>query len=274
MADRSQIETSPSDAPAHSPSWQEGLPMQDDQVQRLKMGMLLQTAGSMLGLPQQVLLTAAMFMQRFYAKRSMVTYKPEHVVSTCLYLASKLEDFPRRISDVVNVIHRLQHAPDERPLPGAINKLVGGSKEPTEDTNLPVVLTGKAYYHAKDRLIKYEQSVLRAADFKVDIEQPHKYLLLYCRTLRASQALTQLACGTLNDCLVYTSLCLRYPPAVLAGGALNFAVLLLEVAQDMPSEWWLPLDLDMSMLTGIGDELVDMYSRMPASVVSEEGELE
>uniref|UniRef100_A0A7S0N432 Cyclin-like domain-containing protein n=1 Tax=Pyramimonas obovata TaxID=1411642 RepID=A0A7S0N432_9CHLO len=274
MAHQSQHDTKGSDGLEPGPSRHDGLPLQEETVHRLNMGMLLQTAGSMLGLPQQVLLTAAIFMQRFYAKRSRVTFEPEFIVSTCLYLASKLEDFPRRISDVVNVIHRLQHAPAERPIPSAIDKLSGRSKSQSEDTDLPAVLTGKAYYHAKDRLIKYEQSILRAADFKVDIEQPHKYLLLYCRTIRASQALTQLACGALNDCIVYTSLYLRYPPAILAGGALNFAVLLLEVAQDMPPEWWLPLNLDMSLLASIGDELVDMYNNVPAKLVTEEGELE
>jgi hypothetical protein len=257
--------------------------------------MLLQTAGSMLDLPYNALITAAIFMQRFYAKHSYTAFKTEHIVSTCMYLASKLEEVPRRISDVVNVVHRLQHAPDARPTPGAIQRLLGSedlvvvpgasndrkldspklnSLDPNEKIELPAVLTGKAYYQAKEQLILYEQLVLRAVDFQVDVVQPQKYIFLYCRTLRSSQALTQLACGALNDCILYTDLCLRYPPEVLAGGALNFAVLLLEVAHEMPSEWWILLNLEMKVMENIGNELVDMYSKVPAHLVLEEGELE
>lgn len=43
----------------------------------------------------------------------------QHVSMACVHLASKIEEAPRRIRDVVNVFHRLRHLREKRWVSGA-----------------------------------------------------------------------------------------------------------------------------------------------------------
>lgn len=68
---------------------------------------LIRVVANKLRLPLPTTLAALTIILRFYQRRSYGDYSPQLVVPTCLYVASKLEETPKRISDIVNVTHRV-----------------------------------------------------------------------------------------------------------------------------------------------------------------------
>jgi len=71
--------------------------------------------------------------------------------TTCLYLASKVEEFPHKLRDVINVCHRSLH----------------------KDAFLDV---GTEYWELRDSLVSCELFMLRVLGFKVATDNPHKVL--------------------------------------------------------------------------------------------------
>lgn len=52
--------------------------------------------------------TAQVMFQRFFFSKSFIRQSWEVTGMGCLYLASKIEEAPRRIRDVINVYHHIK----------------------------------------------------------------------------------------------------------------------------------------------------------------------
>jgi cyclin L len=52
--------------------------------------------------------TAQVLFQRFYYSKSFVRHNMEHFAMGCLCLASKIEEAPRRVRDVINVFNHIK----------------------------------------------------------------------------------------------------------------------------------------------------------------------
>lgn len=57
---------------------------------------------------QTAIATGQVLFQRFYYCKSMIRQPMEPTAMACIYLASKIEEAPRRIRDVVNVFHHIK----------------------------------------------------------------------------------------------------------------------------------------------------------------------
>jgi hypothetical protein len=90
-----------------SPSVRAGMSVEQEQRCRKQACALLKLVAEILRMPMPPAVTALTFMLRFYARHSYAVHSPQFVVPTCLYVASKLEEVPRRISDIVNVAHKV-----------------------------------------------------------------------------------------------------------------------------------------------------------------------
>uniref|UniRef100_A0A8C0V8W7 Cyclin-like domain-containing protein n=1 Tax=Cyanistes caeruleus TaxID=156563 RepID=A0A8C0V8W7_CYACU len=119
---------------------------------------LIQAAGILLRLPQVAMATGQVLFQRFFYTKSFVKHSMEHVSMACVHLASKIEEAPRRIRDVINVFHRLRHLREK--------------KKP-----VPLILD-QEYVNLKNQIIKAERRVLKELGFCVHVKHPHKRLLL------------------------------------------------------------------------------------------------
>ncbi|KAA1075328.1 hypothetical protein PGT21_033754 [Puccinia graminis f. sp. tritici] len=86
-----------------TPSQIDGLPVELERELRLYGGLLIQQAGVLLKLPQIVMATAATLFQRFFFVTSFVHFGIRDVSAGALFLASKLEEKPSRIRDIINV---------------------------------------------------------------------------------------------------------------------------------------------------------------------------
>ncbi|CAG2054764.1 unnamed protein product [Timema podura] len=187
----------PEDKLSPTPSQIDGLD-QDTEIDLRILGCeLIQTAGILLKLPQVAMATAQVLFQRFYYSKSFVRHAMETTAMGCLCLASKIEEAPRRIRDVINV---LQHV-----------KQVKGQR-----TIQPIVLD-QNYIALKTQVIKAERRVLKELGFCVHVRHPHKIIVMYLQVLGflSHQSLMQNAWNYMNDSL-RTDVFVRYQPETVA----------------------------------------------------------
>lgn len=57
---------------------------------------------------QVAMATGQVLFQRFYYSKSYLRHNMETTAMSCICLASKIEEAPRRIRDVINVFHHIK----------------------------------------------------------------------------------------------------------------------------------------------------------------------
>jgi hypothetical protein len=158
-----------------TPSMLDGLNYETEIDLRILGCELIQTSGILLKLPQVAMATGQVLYQRFYYSKSFIKHSYEVVAMACINLASKIEEAPRRIRDVINVFHHIKQIRNK--------KTIG-----------PLVLD-QNYINLKNQVIKAERRVLKELGFCVHVKHPHKIIVLYLEVLEAAknQRLVQLA---------------------------------------------------------------------------------
>ncbi|CAG0925030.1 unnamed protein product [Notodromas monacha] len=98
----------PPEKTASSPSYEDGLDEKSEFELRFVACELIQTAGILLKVPQVAMASGQVLFQRFYYSKSLVRLPMEHTAMAALCLASKIEEAPRRIRDIINVFHHIR----------------------------------------------------------------------------------------------------------------------------------------------------------------------
>lgn len=181
-------------------------------------------AGHRLKLPPVTCASACVLYHRLCKQCFQSEHDLNLVATAALYLASKIEESPCKLRDVINVSYRLLHK----------------DKPPLE--------VGSLYWELHDSVANCELMILRALQFQVTFDSPHKYLLHYLNSLEdwldkeytITSALTQLSWSLLQDSF-HITLCLEYSPAVIAVAMIFFSLTCLGI--DVPSQgarhsWW------------------------------------
>ena len=106
---------------------------------------------------QVAMATGCVLFQRFYYAKSLVRIPFDVVAMSCICLASKIEEAPRRIRDIINVFTHINQIRAEKPI-------------------LPVALD-PAYIAKKNDVINNERKVLKELGFCVHVKHPHKVSL-------------------------------------------------------------------------------------------------
>lgn len=111
-----------------------------------------------------------------------------------LYLASKLEECPLRIRDLINVYDLL--------LKRAEHALLPSSK--TEFKYTPMSYFSNAFYDLKDAVVVSEMQILKRLGFNVHVVLPYGSLINYLRVLGLTKRedVCTRAWGYLNDASV------------------------------------------------------------------------
>ncbi|XP_071608938.1 cyclin-L1 isoform X4 [Heliangelus exortis] len=158
-----------------TPSMQDGLDLQCETDLRILGCELIQAAGILLRLPQVAMATGQVLFHRFFYSKSFVKHSFEIVAMACINLASKIEEAPRRIRDVINVFHHLRQLRAKR-------------------TPSPLILD-QNYINTKNQVIKAERRVLKELGFCVHVKHPHKIIVMYLQVLECerNQTLVQTA---------------------------------------------------------------------------------
>ncbi|CAB1109770.1 unnamed protein product [Ectocarpus sp. CCAP 1310/34] len=165
----------------------------EDAALRLEWAKVLFRAGYRLRFPQETTGTAVLLFHRFLIQERVGKHRRSRdvILTTCLFLAGKVTEAPRRLRDVINVLHMLNSTSQDEP-----------------------PLLDKAYWTMKERIVEFEQVLLRTINFQVDPPDPYRLLLNYARSLRLDRAATRTAWGLANDVLFCPRALSAPPPAV------------------------------------------------------------
>ncbi|XP_043076640.1 cyclin-L1 isoform X3 [Puntigrus tetrazona] len=166
--------TIPEERLSTTPSMLDGLDHETETDLRILGCELIQSAGILLRLPQVAMATGQVLFQRFFYSKSFIKHSFDIVAMACVNLASKIEESPRRVRDVINVFHHLRQ---------------GKGKKST-----PLVLD-QNYINTKNQIIKAERRVLKELGFCVHVKHPHKIIVMYLQVLECekNQMLVQTA---------------------------------------------------------------------------------
>ncbi|XP_030975210.1 cyclin-L1-1-like isoform X3 [Quercus lobata] len=197
--------------------------------------------------PQAVMATGQVLFHRFYCKKSFARFNVKKVAASCVWLASKLEESPRKARQVLVVFHRMECRRENLP----IEHLEVGSQK---------------YHDLKTDLSRTERHILKEMGFVCHVEHPHKFISNYLATLETPPELRQEAWNLANDSL-RTTLCVRFKSEVVACGVVYAAARRFQVPLPENPPWWKVFDADKSGIDEVCRVLAELYSLPKAQYI-------
>ncbi|XP_024030986.1 cyclin-L1-1 [Morus notabilis] len=231
----------------NSPSRKDGIDEATETTLRIYGCDLIQESGILLRLPQAVMATGQVLFHRFYCKKSFARFNVKKVAASCVWLASKLEECPRKARQVLIVFHRME----------------------CRRENLPIDILdpySKKYSDLKMELTRTERHTLKEMGFICHVEHPHKFISNYLATLGTPTELRQEAWNLANDSL-RTTLCVRFKSEVVACGVVYAAARRFQVPLPENPPWWKVFDADKSGIDEVCRVLAHLYSLPKAQYI-------
>ncbi|XP_050304023.1 cyclin-C [Anthonomus grandis grandis] len=192
---------------------------------------VIQTLGEQLKLRQQVIATATVYFKRFYARNSLKCIDPLLLAPTCIFLASKVEEF--------GVISN--------------SRLI---------TTCQTVIKNKFGYaysqefpYRTNHILECEFYLLENLDCCLIVYQPYRPLLQLVQDIGHEEQLLTLAWRIVNDSL-RTDVCLLYPPYQIAIGCLGIACVILQKDQ---KSWFAELNVDLEKIQEIARCVMNLF---------------
>uniref|UniRef100_A0A3Q3L985 Cyclin L1a n=1 Tax=Mastacembelus armatus TaxID=205130 RepID=A0A3Q3L985_9TELE len=238
-----------------TPSMLDGLDLNTETDLRILGCELIQSAGILLRLPQVAMATGQVLFHRFFYSKSFVKHSFEIVAMACINLASKIEEAPRRIRDVINVFHHLRQ--------------IRGKKNPS-----PLILD-QNYINTKNQVIKAERRVLKELGFCVHVKHPHKIIVLYLQVLECekNQTLVQTAWNYMNDSL-RTNVFVRFQVETIACACIYLAARALQIPLPSRPHWYLLFGASEDEIKDICITTLKLYTRKKPNYEQLEKEVE
>lgn len=240
---------------ANTPSRNDGLDEDTETDLRIWGCELIQTAGILLRLPQVAMATGQVLFQRFYYCKSFARHSVETTAMACICLASKIEEAPRRIRDVINVFHHIKQIAEQK-------------------TIKPVILD-QAYVNLKTLVIKAERRILKELGFCVHVKHPHKIIVMYLQVLcyEDNANMMQLAWNYMNDSL-RTDVFVRYEPEVIACACIYLTARKLHLPLPTDPAWFSVFGADEETIKSICVTILRLYKRPKINIIELEQKVE
>ncbi|MBN3271562.1 CCNL1 protein, partial [Polyodon spathula] len=225
-----------------TPSMSDGLDLHNETDLRILGCELIQSAGILLRLPQVAMATGQVLFHRFFYSKSFVKHSFEIVAMACVNLASKIEEAPRRVRDVINVFHHL--------------RLLRGKRTPS-----PLILD-QNYINTKNQVIKAERRVLKELGFCVHVKHPHKIIVMYLQVLECekNQTLVQTAWNYMNDTL-RTNVFVRFQVETIACACIYLAARALQIPLPTKPHWFMLFGATEDEIKEISITTLKLYTR-------------
>lgn len=238
-----------------TPSQQDGLDRETETDLRVLGCELIQIAGILLKLPQVAMATGQVLFQRFYYSKSYLRHSMETNAMSCIYLASKIEEAPRRIRDVINVFHHIKQMRGQKPIQ-------------------PMILDS-SYIGMKNQVIKAERRVLKELGFCVHVKHPHKLIVMYLQVLgyEQNQRLMQMSWNFMNDSL-RTDVFVRYNPESIACACIYLSARKIHLPLPNNPTWYGVFDVNEDDILDISYKIMDLYRRKKPNAEALEKEIE
>lgn len=230
-----------------SASRQDGIEAPLEKSYRRKTAWFIEELGKEIKCVRMVVSTALVLFHRFYAFQSFKRHSRFIISVTCLFLASKVEETPKKLRDVVSayfsVRRKFNYCPTE-----------------TECKEMP------------NKILLAERILLQTLCFDMQLVHPYRACLDRAHKLKpyipdeCRKEFHQLTINFVNDSY-RTTLCLQYPPHQIGLGALFLATLQLGMKPVNPNprstveHTWFELlepDIDDDVLKGICNQIIDV----------------
>eukprot|EP00914_Ancora_sagittata_P002282 GHVO01005115.1.p1 GENE.GHVO01005115.1~~GHVO01005115.1.p1 ORF type:complete len:364 (-),score=40.61 GHVO01005115.1:367-1413(-) len=185
---------------------------------------LIQRAGILLRLQQVTASSAQIALHRFYYRRSLREFDVRVVCAATLYVACKLQEEPRRVQHIINVLTELIEEPNDCDL---------------------LDRESEVYKALKKMVFQAEHYILLESGFMISqaFVHPHRYVLQYIHALIESTPsicksdLSAKAWAYLNDSL-RTTLCCEVSPHVIAVGCIYLAACDCLIPLPQTTRWY------------------------------------
>ncbi|XP_026468513.1 cyclin-L1 [Ctenocephalides felis] len=225
-----------------TPSKADGLDEEIEKDLRILGCELIQSAGILLKLPQVAMATGQVLFQRFYYSKSFVRHSMETTAMACICLASKIEEAPRRIRDVINVFHHLKQLKDEKPI--------------------ETLILDQQYIDLKNQVIKSERRVLKELGFCVHVKHPHKLIVMFLQVLcyEKNEKLMQLSWNYMNDSL-RTDVFMRHNPETVACACIYMTARELNINLPKSPDWFSIFNVSKADIHDVCYSVLNLYSR-------------
>ncbi|KIJ44223.1 hypothetical protein M422DRAFT_60068 [Sphaerobolus stellatus SS14] len=244
LASLSQIE--------RTPSREDGIPPELEEDLRAYGCKLIQQAGILLKQKQVAMSTAQILFQRFWYVTSLKHFGIADIGMGALYLASKLEECPIGMRNLINVYHLL--------LCRAAHETSSASHTPFKYT--PMNYWSSTFYEMKDVLVVSEMQILKRLGFNVHVVLPYGTLVNYLRVLNLThrEDACQLTWGYLNDAL-QTPVYALYPVPTIVSAAILLAArhLSIPLPSEPPNCWWTLFDAEWEDMWSVASYIMHLY---------------
>lgn len=111
----------------------------------------------------------------------------------------------------------------------------------------------------KSSIIEMEVNILHALGYEVQRlnESPHKFLLMFLKTLKADKSMAQVAFNAANDCFMTTAP-VHYPPVLLATACIYLAFRI--TGSPFPKvAWWLLSEYSFDLVEAAARSIYTVY---------------
>ncbi|KAK9709946.1 hypothetical protein K7432_008695 [Basidiobolus ranarum] len=201
--------------------------------------------------------TAQVLIHRYYYRSSLKNTGVQDLAMGALFLASKVEESPRKIKDIINVFHYL------------INKFRGNDTKPMEPYS-------NDFYVMKKGLLQAEMQILTKLAFNVQVQLPYGLLINYIRSLDLTNhpSFPQVAWNYLNDSL-RTNVYVCYQPPTIACAMIFLAARTCQIKLPLSPPWWEVFDASIEDMENISGHILNVYrKKLPSNLPLTSSELE
>ncbi|CCM06232.1 uncharacterized protein FIBRA_08478 [Fibroporia radiculosa] len=212
---------------------------------------------------QVAVATAQILFQRFWYVTSMKQFGIGDIGMGALYLASKLEECPIRMRDLINVYDLLQQrSTHTRSVLLSGNSSPSTSRRRLEFHYTPMSYFGNTFYDLKEALVVAEMQVLKRLGFNVNVVLPYGTLVNYLRLLGLTnrEDVCNRAWGYLNDALQTPVYALYAVPTIVSAAILLTSRHLSIPLPSSPDNcWWELFDADWEDVWSVCGHIMRLY---------------
>uniref|UniRef100_A0A6B2LE09 Cyclin-like domain-containing protein n=1 Tax=Arcella intermedia TaxID=1963864 RepID=A0A6B2LE09_9EUKA len=202
--------------------------------------LFLQQVGVTLHLPQATIATALFYFHQFFDLHDFSHFDRIFIAISCLFLAGKVEETPKKLKDVIFSSHKVIH----------------DTFHP-QQKYMQLTIESPEFLDFREKILFGESIVLQCISYDFVVNHPYQYLLQYLRKMNADKMVAQSAWNLVNDSL-RTRLCLQYEPQKIACAALYMA------SKKRPSDvnFWKDFNPDVTLkdLEDISFQILELYS--------------
>lgn len=200
-----------------SPSQRDGLDCDTEVDYRIMGYDLIQETGKLLQLPKFVVYTAQMLFQRYYYFKSFIRYEMEHTAMSCIHLATKIEESPRKIRHIIEGVREIRQEQRQKPE----SRFLNGS-----------------YLKLKKHVITTERSILKQFDYCFHINHIEKLIIKYLRMLGLeTQKIILDYCSSFVRDSLKSDIFVRFSSETIANACIDLASDLLHLPLPKEQFW-------------------------------------